>query len=395
MGDHNAGTSGVKGNNSESDSDSSCDPEPVVYECPDAEFNDFDKDREENCFGVDQLWACYDTNEGMPRFYARIRKVFSPGFRLRITWLEPHLEDPDKINWFNGDLPIGCGKFIQGETQEAIDLVSFSHQVQFQKGSERCSYLIYPRKGETWALFKDWDISWSSDPENHKKYQYEIVEVISDFVSDDGTRVAYLEKVVGFVSVFQPTSREGKSSVLIPPAELLRFSHRVPSFKLMGTEKEGIPEGSFELDPAALDTTFDERGDVKMEAEGLDVKADVSNHKSPEKALKTVKCAEKLKTPEKCVGSEGKTDFDIETFTLRRSPRTPRELNHKDKKKNQTSYSPCPTQERTTKDLDGAKDKIHADLTPSKGSTPSSQGGEKTNLPMNCASPRISAKNSS
>ncbi|KAI8547820.1 hypothetical protein RHMOL_Rhmol07G0225600 [Rhododendron molle] len=391
MGDHNAGTSGVKGNDSESDSDSSCDPEPVVYECPDTEFNDFEKDREENCFGVDQLWACYDTTEGMPRFYARIRKVFSPGFRLRITWLEPHLEDPDKINWFNGDLPIGCGKFIQGETQEAIDRVSFSHQVQFQKGSERCSYLIYPRKGETWALFKDWDISWSSDPENHKKYQYEIVEVISDFVSDDATRVAYLEKVVGFVSVFQPTSREGKSSVLIPPAELLRFSHRVPSFKLMGTEKEGIPEGSFELDPAALDTTFDEHGDAKMEAEGLDVKADVSNHKSPEKSLKTVKSAEKLKTPEKCVGSEGKTDFDKETFTLRRSPR---ELNHKDKKKNQTNYSPCPTQERTTKDLHGAKDKIHADLTPSKGSTLSSQGGEKTNLPMNCASPRISAKNS-
>ncbi|KAI8533687.1 hypothetical protein RHMOL_Rhmol10G0028300 [Rhododendron molle] len=266
MGDHNAGTSGVKGNDSESDSNSSCDSEPVVYECPDTEFNDFDKDIEENCFGVDQLWACYDTNEGMPRFYARIRKV------------------------------------------------------QFQKGSEKCSYLIYPRKGEIWALFKDWDISWSSDPENHKKYQYEIVEVISDFVSDDGTRVAYLEKVVGFVSVSQPTSREGKSSVLILPAELLRFSHCIPSFKLMGTEKEGISEGSFELDPTALDTTFDECGNVKMEAEGLDVKVDVSNHKSPEKALKIVKSAEKLKTPEKCVGSEGKTDFDKETFTLR-SPR--------------------------------------------------------------------------
>lgn len=269
MGDRNAGTSGVKGNDSQSDSDSSCEPDPVFYECPDPEFNDFDEGREENCFSVDQLWACYDTTDGMPRFYARIRKVFLPGFRLRITWLEPHPEVQDELNWFNGDLPVACGKFIHGDTEETIDRLMFSHQVHFYKGSGRCSYVIYPRKGETWALFKDWDINWSFEPENHKKYQFEIVQVLSDFGRDDGIRVAYLDKVESFVSVFQLTSREGMFSFLIPPTELLRFSHRVPLFKLAGTEREGIPEGSFELDPASLPTIFDVPGDVKMEAEGL------------------------------------------------------------------------------------------------------------------------------
>ncbi|KAH7839133.1 hypothetical protein Vadar_000168 [Vaccinium darrowii] len=113
------------------DSDSSCEPDPVFYECPDPEFNDFDKGREENCFAVDQLWACYDTADGMPRFYARIRKVFSPEFKLWITWLESCPEDQDEINWLNRDLPIACGKFIHGDTEETIDRLMFSHQVPF------------------------------------------------------------------------------------------------------------------------------------------------------------------------------------------------------------------------------------------------------------------------
>jgi hypothetical protein len=40
--------------------------------------------------------------------------------------------------------------------------------------------------------------------------------------------------------------------VVIPPNEMLRFSHRIPSYKMLGTEREGVPEGSFELDPASF-----------------------------------------------------------------------------------------------------------------------------------------------
>ena len=41
---------------------------------------------------------------------------------------------------------------------------------------------MYPRKGEVWALFKGWDIGWSSD-DNHTDFEYEVVQVVSDFMT--------------------------------------------------------------------------------------------------------------------------------------------------------------------------------------------------------------------
>ncbi|KAL6989599.1 hypothetical protein U1Q18_015352 [Sarracenia purpurea var. burkii] len=377
MADSNANASDVSDNAEDS-------PDPVYYECPDPEFNDFDKDRDDNCFAVDQIWACYDTLDGMPRFYARVRKVFASGFRLRITWLEPSPEDEVQYNWFSKGLPFACGKFIHGNSEDTMDRLTFSHQVHCEKGSSRSPYVIYPIKGETWALFKDWDMSWSSDPENHKNYKFEIVVVISDFVEDYGTRVAYLDKVEGFVSVFQQTTREGDASFLISPTDLLRFSHRVPSFKLVGTERDGIPEGSFELDPASLPTNFNDCGNMKMEAESLDVKDIGSNPKSSGKGVKSMKSAEKLNTPNKCVGFEGKNDF--------MPRRSPRELNNKDKRQNQMNASQSHNLEVTSEDLDVAKDKKHSDITLPNGDNSSSQGDEKLNLAMMGASPQSSEK---
>ena len=63
--------------------------------------------------------------------------------------------------------------------------------------------MIHPRKGDTWALFKNWDITWNSEPENHEDFEFEIVEVLEDFVEGAGVMVAYLDKVKGFVSLFQ------------------------------------------------------------------------------------------------------------------------------------------------------------------------------------------------
>lgn len=109
--------------------------------------------------------------------------------------------------------------------------------------------MVYPRKGETWALFMDWDIKWSSKPENHFCFKYEFVEVLSDYVKERGITVAYLAKIEGFVSLFQQAEA---NSFQIPRNELYRFSHRIPSFRLTGREGRGVPEGSLELDPAAL-----------------------------------------------------------------------------------------------------------------------------------------------
>ncbi|KAA8545027.1 hypothetical protein F0562_019756 [Nyssa sinensis] len=376
------------------ESNSSCTPDPEYYECPDPEFSDFDKDKEENCFAVDQFWACYDTIDGMPRFYARIRKVFSPEFKLRITWLEPDPMDQHEIDWFAEGLPVSCGKFVLGKSEETMDRLTFSHQVQCEKGIKRCSYVVYPRKGETWALFKDWDIRWSSDPENHNKYKFEIVEVLSDFVEDAGIRVAYLDKVKGFVSLFQRTTGKGFISFLIPSNQLLRFSHRIPSFRMTGMEREGVPEGSFELDPASLPSNLDEfycHGDEKMETESMDAKVNSSCLKSPDKTVKPMMGSESTKTPMKNVDFEEKKD-EREVSKVRRSPR---ELSNTDKKHNQLNASQCVTQEQSSKHFDSSKDIKHDDLTPSKGSSSLCQAEDKMLSPIKDASPNSSLRSPS
>ncbi|KAK0599364.1 hypothetical protein LWI29_004654 [Acer saccharum] len=226
------------------------DPEQLDY--PDPEFSDFDKDRAESCFAVNQVWSIYDSCDGLPRYYARIKKVFSPGFKLQITWLDPDPDDEGENHWCDVDLPIACGKFTNGISIETEDLM-FSHQISSMKSAGRSSYLIYPKRGETWALFMDWDIKWSSDPKKHKPpYKYEFVVVLTDFIENVGIVVAYLGKVEGFVSVFHYKRKNGVMSFIIAPGELYRFSHRIPSFRLTGKERVGVPEGSFELDPVSL-----------------------------------------------------------------------------------------------------------------------------------------------
>lgn len=292
------------------DSDSEPDSEPFdnppeLYECPDPEFSDFDKHREESCFAVDQIWACYDTTDGMPRFYCQIRKVLSPEFGLRFTWLEANPEDQGDIEWVEAELPAGCGKFRRGSSQITIDRLTFSHLVQCEKG-KRGAFIVYPRKGETWALFKNWDIGWSSDPEKHSNYKYEIVEVLSDFVKDVGIKVNYLDKVSGFVSLFLPTSQTKVGSFFVKPNELYKFSHRIPSFRMTGTEKEGVPVGSFELDPASLPLNPDDIWYAgKLNKESINAKSELEN----------------VTTPKKSLDLKGVGATDGESSKVRRSPR--------------------------------------------------------------------------
>ncbi|KAE8820293.1 hypothetical protein D1007_01713 [Hordeum vulgare] len=164
--------------------------------CP--EFFDFDQLRGVNQFRVNQVWAVYDSRSGMPRSYARITK---------------------KIKMRN-------------------------------------SYDIYPRKGEVWALFKGWDIGWSSDVVDHTNYEYEVVQVVSDFTTGTSIIVMPLVKIKGFVSLFMQSREE--SAYQIPWDNTLRFSHCVPHHLICGTEREGIPQGSLELDPAALPLHLEE-----------------------------------------------------------------------------------------------------------------------------------------
>ncbi|XP_062108565.1 uncharacterized protein LOC133819358 [Humulus lupulus] len=236
------------------------------HKYPDPDFNDFEKERNEECFAVGQVWAAYDTFNAMPRFYAQIRRVSSTGFNVHITWLEPQLTHENELKWQSADLPFSCGKFKYGDSEKTENRLMFSHLVSWEKGSSRGTFVIYPRKGEIWALFKNWDIKWSSDPDAHRQSEYEYVEILSDYAVDVGIHVALLSKVNGFVSIFCRMEKVGKKTFLVPPGELLRFSHMIPSYKMKGNER-GVPIGSFELDPAALPPikiTTEDDSDMKM-----------------------------------------------------------------------------------------------------------------------------------
>ncbi|TYG46744.1 hypothetical protein ES288_D11G280600v1 [Gossypium darwinii] len=233
-------------------------PSPEVIEYPDPQFSDFESQRAESGFAVNQVWAMYDPLDGMPRFYGRIKKVFNPGFNLRITWLEADPDEENEQNWVDLDLPVSCGYYRNGFTETCVDRLVFSHRIDPIKKFSKC-FFVYPKKGETWALFKDWDIKWASNPENRKRsYEYDFVEVVTDFDDVIGVKVAHLGKVKGFISIFRQTARYGVISFYVSSQELYRFSHQVPSFRMSGNEREDVPVGSIELDPAALPTNLDE-----------------------------------------------------------------------------------------------------------------------------------------
>jgi hypothetical protein len=220
----------------------------VYLDCPDPDFNNFEKETADDCFAVNQCWAIYDTTDAMPRFYAIVKKVNFP-FKLQITWLEADPDEDSDVHWYAG-LPIACGKFKLGKSQKTTARRMFSHQIRCIKGNGKGYYLVFPKKGETWAIF----INWSSNPENFRKREFAYVEILSDFAENVGIKVAYLCKVRGFISLFEKTGKNGAYTLHILPNELYKFSHQVPSYMMSGDEREDVPKGCFELDTAALPT---------------------------------------------------------------------------------------------------------------------------------------------
>ncbi|KAJ6722070.1 DNAJ HEAT SHOCK AMINO-TERMINAL DOMAIN PROTEIN [Salix viminalis] len=274
-----------------SDSTSQSTSDPVSYDYPDPDFHDFDKDRGGECFSAGQVWAVYDTLDAMPRFYARIKKVISPRFNLRITWLEACPDDHNEVEWVEEGLPAACGKFKNGKSQYTDKQLMFSHLIDLEECDQRNTYKIFPRKGETWALFKNWDLEWKSNADAHQDYEYEFVEILSEYAEGVSARVTFLGKVKGFVSLFCRIRKEGMDGIEIPPAELFRFSHMIPSFKLTGKEREGVPRGSFELDPASLPKTFLETANPEdLGEEAGNSHCDGSCSRSSDKAKPEVVC---------------------------------------------------------------------------------------------------------
>ncbi|XP_019100251.1 PREDICTED: uncharacterized protein LOC104722282 isoform X1 [Camelina sativa] len=227
-------------------SESAAKPNLINYDDPD--FSDFDNLREKSCFQVGQMWAVYDEDEGMPRFYAIIRKVTTPDFMIKYVWLEV---DQDEENE-RPNLPVSVGKFEVGNMEETTECSIFSHLVRRTTRIRGRKFTVFPKKGEIWALFKNWDIKGSADTVSPLKYEYVFVEILSDHAEGATVSVGFLSKVKGFKCVFCPMPKDESNTCEIPPHEFCRFSHSIPSFRLKGTEGIGVTEGWYELDPAAL-----------------------------------------------------------------------------------------------------------------------------------------------
>lgn len=225
--------------------------EPISIDVIDSDFHDFDKDRMETCFEANQVWAAYSFEDGMPQKYAMIHQVISLNpFKLRVSWLNSSTKsEVGLFSWVGSFLLATTGEFKIGK-QEDIDVLNcFSHMVKWTKGAVG-AVCIYPRKGDVWALYRNWSPEWNELTENEVIHKYDIVEVLEDFDEEVGVIVIPLIKVAGFKSVFH-RHMDPTEAKMIPRTEMLRFSHQVPSQLLNGLKGPKAPICCRELDPAA------------------------------------------------------------------------------------------------------------------------------------------------
>lgn len=250
--DPDNGIHGIKLSSGSSSTKADLDPsETMSIDVPDPDFHNFDKDRTENCFEENQVWAAYDGDDGMPRYYAMVHKVISLNpFKMRISWLNSKTNtELGPLNWVGSGFSKTCGEFRVGRYEVYNSLNSFSHKVKWTKGS-RGVICIYPKKGDVWALYRNWSPEWNELTEDEVIHKYDMVEVLEDYREELGVTVAPLVKVAGFKTVFHQHLDPGEIR-RIPKEEMFRFSHHVPSYLLTGQEGPNAPKGCRELDPAA------------------------------------------------------------------------------------------------------------------------------------------------
>eukprot|EP01018_Ginkgo_biloba_P003762 Gb_17193 [translate_table: standard] len=224
----------------------------VSITVPDPDFYDFDKDRTEECFKENQIWAVYDDDDGMPRFYALIQRVASLNpFKLQMSWLNAkNNNDLAPIQWVDAGFTKTSGDFRVGKVSNHDNLNVFSHVIRWEKAA-RGVIKIFPRKGDVWAMYCEWSSSWDESTPKEVRHKYDMVEVLTDFTEELGVSVVPLVKLAGFKTVFQKKHVDSEAAQWVPKTELFRFSHQVPACVLTGEEAENIPKGCRELDPAA------------------------------------------------------------------------------------------------------------------------------------------------
>lgn len=189
----------------------------------------------------------------MPRRYAQIDKMMPDMFHLYVTWFKPCIpESQDEKKWFAAVLPIACGSLVLECNKFTFsNRAMLSHLIS--NGITKQQFEIYPRKGEVWVLYRDWAIGCCSNPLVTKNCDFQMVEIITDYLEDLGVTAAYLAKVAGYKNVYcRYLERGNVLSINIPRKTLFMFSHNVPAFRFEGGEIDGTVKGMLELDPLAV-----------------------------------------------------------------------------------------------------------------------------------------------
>ncbi|CAN6451812.1 unnamed protein product [Victoria cruziana] len=217
---------------------------------PDADFCSFSDEVSVDKFEEGQVWALYDDDDQMPRFYGYIKRIFSKDpFKVKIQWLEAKTDESRAIaNWIDAGFYLGCGEFKLGDYKILHGIESFSHQIFYWENTMDGNFRVMPGKGEVWALYKEWNASWNGSESLETLHAYEIVKIATEFDADAGFEVIPVTKLKNYVSVF----RREKRTMVVPVHEKLRFSHSVPFKELSGDEDRRLPISCLQLDTAAL-----------------------------------------------------------------------------------------------------------------------------------------------
>lgn len=222
----------------------------------DQDFYNFGDARKPFHFEKGQIWAAhYSFRTSQNYRYAKINTSISS---IEVTWLKPVPGTIAERRWCDLGLPVPCGPFcLDSENTETMNSPAlFSHNCSWVSGITQDQFEIYPKKGEIWAVYENWDLDeWSYNPEILEGCKLRLVEFLSDYSKYLGAKCAYLEKVNGFRGIFGRVRGEGDDPVTlhISPVKLYMLSHKVPAYRFTGGEIDvGVIAGMLELDLLAL-----------------------------------------------------------------------------------------------------------------------------------------------
>lgn len=218
---------------SHSENNSISNPIIITLRKSNQEFYNFENNRKLENIQAGQIWAAHlQANVNRSYCYALIN--YNDSYELHVTWLKPIPFRPSETRWYFSGLPVGCGSFdLNPVVHDLESPMIFSHKCSPVHTGTQDQFEIYPKIGEIWALYENWNCDeWANDPQKLKGCKFDLVEMLSDFSKTSGAHVVCLEKVEAFRSVFQRQTI-GQYPVIyqIPSNHLYIFSHK---YQLIG-----------------------------------------------------------------------------------------------------------------------------------------------------------------